>query len=113
MQNRYYFGIWAERVAMLFLVLKGYQILKWRYKSHFGEIDILAKKATTLIAVEIKARRSHALIHQVLSPKQVDRIQRSLQFFVSRHEKYQNYSLRLDFIAFNKCFMPKHYRNIN
>ena len=34
------FGILAERVSILFLRLKGYKILKWRYKSHFGEIDI-------------------------------------------------------------------------
>lgn len=112
MKNRYYFGMWAERVAIIFLRLKGYQILEWRYKSHFGEIDLIVKKSQIIIAIEVKARRSEFLIEQVLTPNQVNRIKNSLNFFISQNKKYQNYNLRLDFIAFNKFLFPKHYCNI-
>lgn len=112
MKNRYYFGLWAERVAMVFLRLKGYHILEWRFKSHFGEIDIIAKKSRIIVAVEVKARRSKILIEEVLTPNQVNRIKNSVNFYISKNKKYQNYNLRLDFIAFNKFLVPKHYCNI-
>lgn len=112
MQSRYYFGLWAERVAIIFLRLKGYQIMEWRWKNHFGEIDIIARKSNIIVAIEVKARRSEILIEQVLTPNQMNRIKNSLNFYISKNKKYQNYNLRLDFISFNKFLLPKHYCNI-
>ncbi len=110
-KRTYQFGILAEKVAIFFLRLKGYQILKWRYQSRFGEIDILAKKSDVIVAVEVKARSSKVLIEEVLHPKQIDRIQRAAQFFIAQNPQFHSHDLRFDFIKINKFFLPKHYRN--
>ena len=54
-------GILAERIAILFLRLKGYKILKWSYRSHFGEIDIIAKNNGQIVFVEVKTRQTSFL----------------------------------------------------
>lgn len=110
-KQTYKFGIMAERVAIILLFFKGYKILQWRYKTPFGEIDIIAKKGKTIIIVEVKARKGKLNIEQVLGLRQISRIQKASQCFISQNCKFQNYSLRLDFIAVNKFFYPKHYLN--
>jgi Holliday junction resolvase-like predicted endonuclease len=42
-KKTYQFGYFAEKYVMIFLWIKGYKILAHRYKSSFGEIDIIAK----------------------------------------------------------------------
>jgi putative endonuclease len=110
-KQAYYFGILAEKIAMLFLFLKGYKILKWRYKSMFGEIDIIAKKSDVIIAVEVKARSSKIFIEEVLQLRQIERVKKSLQFFIAQNPGLQHYNLRFDFIKINRFFLPKHYSN--
>ena len=56
--KRYRSGLWAEFVAEVFLMVTVYRILERRYKTPVGEIDILACRKNTLIAVEVKARRN-------------------------------------------------------
>ena len=55
-KQTYNFGILAEKIAISFLRLKGYEILEWRFKTKVGEVDIIAKKSDVIIAVEVKAR---------------------------------------------------------
>jgi hypothetical protein len=52
------FGLAAETLAAFYLRCKGYRILAQRYRNAQGEIDLLARKGATLVAVEVKARRS-------------------------------------------------------
>src|SRR5690349_24078713 len=49
-------GISAESRAAMFLVAKGFRILARRWRSPVGEIDIIARRRTLLIFVEVKAR---------------------------------------------------------
>ncbi len=96
---------------MFFLRLKGYKILEWRYKSRFGEVDIIAKKSAVIVAIEVKARTSKILIEEVLRPRQIERVTKSLEFFISQNPQFQKCDLRLDFIEVSKFFLPKHYPN--
>lgn len=105
------FGILAEKIAMIFLRFKGYQILEWRYKTPFGEIDIIAKKSRVVIAIEVKARKSKFLIEEVLHPKQIERVKRAAEFFISKNSQFQKYDLRFDFIEVGRFLIPKHHRN--
>ena len=54
------YGMRAEKLAAWYLRCKCYRILAERYRNHGGEIDIVAKKGDTLIAIEVKARRTIA-----------------------------------------------------
>ena len=49
-------GLSAESRAAMFLVAKGYRIVARRWKTPFGEIDIVARRRRTLVFVEVKAR---------------------------------------------------------
>lgn len=51
----------AESLAALYLRLHGYRILDRNYHSRFGEIDIIAKKSSTVVFAEVKARGEGAL----------------------------------------------------
>lgn len=107
----YKFGLLAERVSIFFLRLKFYQILKWRHKTPFGEIDIIAKKWRTIVFVEVKARKSKTLIEEVLTQKQISRIKKAAEFFIAKNPQFQNYNLRFDFIEVGKFLNIKHHRN--
>src|SRR6266513_5978786 len=49
-------GISAESRAAAFLIAKGFRILARRWKSPVGEIDIVARRRSLLLFVEVKAR---------------------------------------------------------
>ncbi len=49
-------GLSAESRAALFLIAKGYRIAARRWKTPFGEIDIVARRRRALVFVEVKAR---------------------------------------------------------
>jgi len=51
-------GLSAESRAALLLIAKGYRILARRWKTPFGEIDIVARRRRGLVFVEVKARGS-------------------------------------------------------
>lgn len=48
----------GESLATLFLILKGYKIIKRNYRTKYSEIDIIAKKGDTLVFAEVKTRSS-------------------------------------------------------
>src|SRR5260370_17481898 len=51
-------GLSAESRAALLLIAKAYRILARRWKTPFGEIDIVARRRGILVFVEVKARSS-------------------------------------------------------
>jgi putative endonuclease len=105
------FGLFAEKIAMIFLRLKGYQILEWRYKTRFGEIDIIAKKSRIIACIEVKARRSKIEISAVLRPHQILRIKQAAEFFLYQNPQFSTHQFRFDFIEVGASFLPKHYKN--
>jgi putative endonuclease len=51
-------GKLGEDLACAELGRRGYAILARRYRTRFGEIDIVSERAGTLVFVEVKARRT-------------------------------------------------------
>jgi len=47
----------GEAVARAALRRGGYAILEERYRTPFGEIDVIAREGDTLVFIEVKARR--------------------------------------------------------
>lgn len=106
----YYFGLIAETFAIIYLRLKFYQIIAKRFKSPFGEIDIIARKGNQIIFIEIKARHDTSLM-DFISKRQQGRINKAAQYFLLRHPKYQSCNIRFDAIIMNKYFWPKHFKS--
>jgi len=73
------FGLAAETLAAFYLRCKGYRILAQRYRNAQGEIDLLARKGATLVAVEVKARRSLEACDYSVPPWKQARIARALE----------------------------------
>jgi putative endonuclease len=51
-------GMQGEELACSELRRRGYAILARRYRTRFGEIDIVSERGGTLVFVEVKARRT-------------------------------------------------------
>jgi len=49
-------GLVGEELAVRELLSRGYAILERRYRTRYGEIDIVAKDGDTLVFVEVRAR---------------------------------------------------------
>jgi putative endonuclease len=52
-------GITGEDLACAELQRRGYAILARRYRTRYGEIDIVSERGGTVVFVEVKARRSN------------------------------------------------------
>lgn len=91
-------GLQAEARAEKHLIFQHYHIIANRYKTPHGEIDIICTKDQTLIAVEVKNRKSMQAGLESIRSKQKERIQNALHFFISHHSKYENFDCRFDVI---------------
>jgi len=108
--STYLYGIKQEKIAEIFLKIKGYKIIANRYKNPFGEIDIIARKGKTLVFVEVKARKNNELIETILRTKQVQRIKNSAEIFLANND-FSECDIRFDLILFSKTKIPIHYKN--
>lgn len=110
-KKTYQFGLLAEKVAISFLQIKGYKILHHRFKTKFGEIDLIAQKGDFVIFIEVKARKKSTNIEEVLSQRQINRMKVAAQIFIDQNQPFQNHNFRFDFIEINSFFKPTHHIN--
>ncbi|GMO64210.1 MAG: YraN family protein [Rickettsiales bacterium] len=111
-QQAYNFGLLTEYYIICYLFFCGYRLVKHRYKSYFGEIDLLMQKGRTIIAVEVKARKNKdASLENSIHPNQLDRIVQSLDFFVSKNEKYNKWERRIDLVLVKGIFDIQYVKN--
>ena len=92
-------GVRAEEEAARYLAVQGYTILRQRYKTKFGEIDLIAQKDNLLCFVEVKMRRNIAEALESITPRAQKRIENAALFFLSEHPYYMNCDMRFDVIA--------------
>ncbi len=105
-QQAYLRGQKAEDFAALYLRVKGYHILKRRLKTPLGEIDILAQKGNTFVAIEVKARDTFAEAAFSLTLTQERRIERALTYYLSGRPDQP--SIRFDVILIAPWRWPQH-----
>lgn len=80
-KGHYKRGVRAEYLAAIYLFLKGYRILKNRYKTPVGEIDIIARKKDTLVFVEVKTRKTMEDGLNSITHKSRQRISKAARYF--------------------------------
>ena len=93
-------GLQAEQKAIDYLKAHHYEILKHRFLSPYGEIDIVATKNKHLVAVEVKQRLYLEAARTCISKRQQQRIENALLYFVTKYPQFKDFSLRLDVILF-------------
>jgi putative endonuclease len=97
--RRYKDGLWAETLSAWYLRCKGYRILRQRYKTPMGEIDIIARRGKVVAFIEVKRRGSYEDAVISVTPRTQSRIVRAAQMFMAQQDGLQNCDLRFDVIA--------------
>lgn len=110
-QQRYHAGRWAEHLACLLLWVKGYKVLARRKQTPVGEIDIVARRGTSLIIVEVKARSSLAEAMTAITPRQQQRLLRAARFIMAGADMSACETIRCDAILFVPGRWPRHIIN--
>lgn len=104
-------GIWGERICAIYLMLKGYRILECRFRSPYGEIDLIAVRNKCVVFIEVKTRTSlqHGL--ESISINQKKRIEKAAIYYVSNLKKLRYDTLRFDAVVVCPWKIPVHITN--
>lgn len=100
-------GLSAESRAAWALRLTGWRILKQRYKTKAGEIDLIAKKGKTVAFVEVKARKTREAAMNAVTSASQRRIVNAAKIFVAEHPKAGFFTLRFDVIIVRPWRWPE------
>jgi putative endonuclease len=101
-------GHWAEAIAAIRLMLSGYRILARRYRTKFGEIDLVARRGRLIVFVEVKRRNDLQTGLESVTPLAQFRIRRAAELFLRRHPQLAELSLRFDLIVITPWSWPRH-----
>ena len=111
--SSYIQGVHAENRALKYLESLGMNCLAKRFKTSFGEIDLLMQDNHTIVAVEVKYRKSLSQAVYSIKPKQQLRIQQALEYWICQHEIYKNTPpfQRFDVVLVCPGYEVSYYRN--
>lgn len=92
-----------ELKAINYLKNLGYLVIENNYSSRHGEIDIIALYEQYICFVEVKYRRNltSGYADEAVSPSKITKICKCAEYYCYTHQKYQNYQMRFDVLAFN------------
>src|SRR5215469_3654438 len=100
-----------ERVAALLLIAKAYRILARRWKTPFGEIDIVARRRGVVVFVEVKARASIDEAVEAVTDRTKHRVIAAAELWLARHPQHANGGVRFDVIVVAPGKIPRHIVN--
>jgi putative endonuclease len=95
-------GKLGEELAVDFLQKNGYDILETNWVFQKAEIDIIAQKDNTLVAVEVKTRSSidFGLPQDFVKPKKIQLLVKAINEYVVSNDL--DVEVQFDIIAINK-----------
>jgi putative endonuclease len=101
-------GLSAESRAAAYLMAKGYRILAKRFRTPYGEIDLVAKRRNLVAFVEVKARASLDEAAYAVTPRQRARIIDAAQAWLVAHPEHAELELRFDAMLIAPRHLPRH-----
>jgi putative endonuclease len=101
-------GVSAESRAAAFLMAKGYRILEKRFRTRYGEIDIIARRRNLVAFIEVKARASLDEAAYAVTARQQVRIVAAAQAWLMAHPEHANFDLRFDAVLIAPRRLPRH-----
>ena len=105
------FGLSAESRAAMFLIAKGYRIAARRWKTPFGEIDIVARRRHALVFVEVKARERIDDAAEAVTERTRRRIIAAAELWLARHPDDAQRTISFDVMLVAPGKMPRHIAN--
>ena len=108
--SNFLIGRIAEFQAIFFLlILKLYIPIKIRFKTKYGEIDLicfhLIKRKIAFI--EVKSRKSKEQIFESISNHQINRILAASEFFLKKYQEYSNHQIEIYAVFFHNLYFKK------
>lgn len=104
-------GLGAERMALLWLLLKGYRPLARRYAAAGGEIDLVVRRGGTVAFVEVKARGSMADALEAIDQAKRRRVCRAARVWLAAHPWAMRCTMRADAVFLAPGSLPRHLEN--
>ncbi|WP_299865253.1 YraN family protein [uncultured Hoeflea sp.] len=101
----------AEWLAALALILKGYRIAGFRYRTPLGEIDLVARKGDLIAFVEVKARRDLTAGVDAVSYASQRRIAAAGEIFIGKQPDSTRLSWRHDIVVVSPWRWPVHLKD--
>ncbi len=92
----------------MLLRLKGYRIVARGYRCPQGEIDIIARRGSVLVALEVKARPTFTAAAEAIDRRQRSRIERALGDFLARNPRHAECDVRFDAVLLSPGRLPQH-----
>jgi putative endonuclease len=104
-------GLSAESRAAMVLIAKGYRIAARRWKTPFGEIDIVARRRRALVFVEVKARERADEAAEAVTERAKSRIIAAAELWLAHHPDDVQREIRFDVILVTPGRIPRHIAN--
>jgi putative endonuclease len=104
-------GRWAERAAILALAFKGYRLLKLRFKSGPGEVDLIMRRGEVTAFIEVKTRVTSDLAVEAVTSRQAQRIAAAARVWMARDPVAAKGVCRFDIVTVSPYQWPKHIPN--
>ncbi|MCJ8323804.1 MAG: YraN family protein [Rhizobiales bacterium] len=100
-------GRFAEWFVIVYMTLKGYRLLRHRYKCTAGEIDLIFKQGKQIVFCEVKLRRDASNLLYSVTQSQKNRIVKAAGFWMAQNKAVQ-LNARFDFIGLTLWQKPTH-----
>lgn len=88
--------------AIKYLENKSYTVIAHRYKTKYGEIDVIAKKCHTIVFFEVKYRKKIEQAAYAISERQKQRIINCSKIYIQEN-MLEDYDFRFDVILINQA----------
>jgi putative endonuclease len=104
-------GLSAESRAAMLLIAKAYRILARRWKTPFGEVDIVARRRRDLVFVEVKARENLDDAAEAVTERSKRRVISAAELWLAHRPADAQCFIRFDVILIAPGKMPRHIVN--
>lgn len=90
----------GEEKAVSFLKKQGFSIIRKNFQTRLGEIDIIAKKDSSIHFIEVKTRTSDkkGQPYEAVNKRKINHLKKAAQFFLLK-SNLKNYKLKIDVIS--------------
>jgi putative endonuclease len=104
-------GHWAETLAALALMLKGYRLLARRFKTPLGEVDLVMRRGRVTAFIEVKTRRTTDDAVIAVTNTATRRIAAAAGLWLARDPRAVQGDCRFDIVTVSPYQWPKHIPN--
>ena len=80
-------GVWGEVQAAEYLRKKGFRLVASRFRTRFGEIDLILSNRRYLVFAEVKLRKNaeFALAREYVDRRKQERLRRSAEIYLAEN----------------------------